>query len=386
MATTLAPADVRWDRALRRAIDGDGLRLVAQPIIDVARGQVGGYELLSRFAGPPQASPDVWFDHARRLGLDAALTIAVLAEFHRLRAVNPHLFCTVNVEPHLLIRPDVLAALLGSGPLAGAVVELTEHVESGDDVAFAESLAAVRAAGGLIAMDDAGTGYAGLVQLLRIRPEIVKLDRGLIEGIDQDPVKRTAVRLLGELAGQMDAWLLAEGVETRAELAEIVRIGVPLVQGWVTGRPADAWSVLAPDLRAFLHQESARVALGGHIAALVRHAVVHRPAPAETEPPETGTIVVDAAGRASAVVVADPAGGLHRVPALVAAPSSDPRDVLRRAIARPAAWHFAPVVCTDDRGVVMGLVEVRDLIDVVLAESPRSSPDSPRSSPDRGEV
>ncbi|NMR19319.1 EAL domain-containing protein [Cellulomonas fimi] len=357
--------DTRWDQALERVVAGGGLRLAAQPIIDVARADIAGHELLARFEGPPAQSPDVWFAAARHRGRDAELTVRVLAELHRLRAVGQPGFCTVNVEPHLLLDAAVLEALLGAGRLTGVVVELTEHVEAADDRALDAALDAVREAGGLVAMDDAGTGYAGLAQMLRIRPDIVKLDRGLVAGLDLDPVKRTAVRLVGELAGEIDAWLLAEGVETRGELAEVVRLGVPLVQGWAVGRPADGWSVLDPGTRAFIAAENGRLGFAENVVALVRPAAV-RSGRAPAGPWEPGTVLLDDDGRPRAVVVVDPAGVTHRVPALTVAPSSAPDEVLRRALARPAAWHAAPVVCTDSRGVVLGVLEIRDLVERVV--------------------
>ncbi len=118
------------------------------------------------------------------------------------------------------------------------MLELTEHTQLVGDGAAAAVLDHVRAAGGLVAMDDAGTGYAGLSTLLSLRPDIVKLDRELITGIDQDPVKRAMVELFGELAGRMDAWILAEGIETLAELDAVIGLGIPLGQGYALARPA----------------------------------------------------------------------------------------------------------------------------------------------------
>lgn len=237
--------DPTWETALRDVLDGRGLRLVAQPIVDVVQARVGGYELLARFDGPPARTPDVWFEQARARDLDGPLTVRVFEELHRLRAGLPHAsFCTVNVEPHLLARADVRDALLGSGRLDGVVVELTEHAGGGDAVVLGEALDSVRAAGGLVAMDDAGQGHSGLARMLEVRPDLIKLDRALVAGIDRDPTKKAVVRLVGDLAGQLDAWILAEGVETRGELTAVRTCGITLVQGYVLARPSStpAWS------------------------------------------------------------------------------------------------------------------------------------------------
>ena len=155
------------------------------------------------------------------------------------------------------------------------MVELTEHVSGGDAVVLEVALDAVRAAGGLVAMDDAGQGHSGLARMLEVRPDLIKLDRALVAGIDRDPMKKAVVQLVGDLAGQLDAWILAEGVETRGELAELIRMGVPLVQGWAVGRPAPGWSDLDPDARRFIADAQARVEFGDNVLSLVRPAVVH---------------------------------------------------------------------------------------------------------------
>lgn len=380
--------DPRWTTVLERVLDGHGLSVVAQPIIDVAHSRVGGFELLSRFAGPPNRTPDVWFTAARRRGLDGELTALTIRRMRELAATRPEAtFWTMNVEPHLLTDPVVRAAICGHGRLDGAVVELTEHVEATDDAGVAQVLADVRALGGRVAMDDAGTGYSGLAQMLRIRPEIVKLDRSLVSGLDRDPVRRATVRLLGDLTGQMDAWLLAEGVETRAELTELAALGVPLVQGWVVGRPAPGWPAMTHDSQTVLDEQAVRSDVGDHVLALVRPATVHvrrdgpdgRDGGAGQVPVAfdhvldgparavAGDVVVDPRGRPTAVVLLDPAGCTHEVPALVVAPSSAPHEVLQRAMARTAAWQHAPVVCTDPRGAVLGTITVAALVDHVVA-------------------
>lgn len=365
-----APADPAWRPALERAVAGEGLRVVAQPIVDVAGARVAGYELLSRFAGPPHATPDLWFQAAREHGLDGALTARTVEAMRRVAATRPEgTFWTLNVEPHLLLAPEVRDLLLAPGRLDEMVVELTEHVGYGEDPGLAEVMAAIRSAGGSIAMDDAGTGYSGLTQMLSVRPDIVKVDRSLVSGLDQDPVRRAAVRLLGDLSGQMDAWLLAEGVETLGELAELSALGVPLVQGWAVGRPAAGWPDLDPATRAALVEQRTRSDLGHHVFGLVRPTVLRHASGGDGGAElRAGEIVVDRAGRPRRVVVADPGGGTHLAPALVVAPSSPPDDVLRRAMARAERWRHAPVVCTDARGRVMGTVTVAALVDHVLEQ------------------
>ena len=164
-------------------------------------------------------------------GCNAVLQARVLrAGIAARAALPPDTFLTVNVDPHLLTDPEVAGVLTDAADLTRVVLELTEHTQALQQAHAAGVLATVRAAGGLLAMDDAGTGYAGLSQLLALRPHFVKLDRELVTGIDTDPVKAALVEVFGDLAGRMDTWILAEGVETDAELDTLIRLGVPLAR------------------------------------------------------------------------------------------------------------------------------------------------------------
>ena len=96
-----------------------------------------------------------------------------------------------------------------------------------------------------MAIDDAGSGYAGLQWLMALSPDLIKLDRALIDRIDEDEVKTALVEMLGSFAGRVDAWVLAEGVERMAELDVILRLGVPLAQGYLFCRPTfDLWPMI----------------------------------------------------------------------------------------------------------------------------------------------
>ena len=105
----------------------------------------------------------------------------------------------------------------------------------------------LRGAGALISLDDAGSGYAGLTpHAATSGPAFIKLDRALISGVDRNESKQALVEMMGTLGGRLDAWLVGEGVETRAELDTLVRLGVPLLQGYHLARPGpglgDRWT------------------------------------------------------------------------------------------------------------------------------------------------
>ncbi|TKR25005.1 EAL domain-containing protein [Cellulomonas hominis] len=355
--------DPRWRDALRHVLaDPAAHALHAQPVVELATGFVAGYELLSRFDGPWRATPDVWFAAAQHWGANPALQARVLAKAVAARADLPqNTFLTVNVDPHLLADDQVAGALLRHADLSRLVLELTEHTRLDEGGRVLAALDRVRAAGALVAMDDAGTGYAGLELLLALRPDIVKLDRALITGIDADPVKRALVEVFGDLVGRMDGWILAEGVETRAELDALIALRVPLAQGWALGRPQPQMlPALPPEDVAHIRATASRASLTGNVASVVRPARAGRDR-------DGADVLLRDDGRVTEV--RDGAG--RWVPAMTVAPSASLAEVARRAVLRPEPRRWHPLVCTDVNGAVIGTVPLDALV-LAVCDAPGS--------------
>ncbi|HWI04340.1 MAG TPA: EAL domain-containing protein, partial [Acidimicrobiales bacterium] len=135
---------------------------------------------------------------------------------------------------------------LGQFPGNRIVLELTEHTRVGDYGALIEGLVRSRSEGVRIAADDTGAGYSGLHHLLRLRPNVVKLDIGLTRNIDEDPVRRALASALVAFAAEIDAVLVAEGVESVGELRSLRALGIPAAQGYRLGRPGPM-SALRPE-------------------------------------------------------------------------------------------------------------------------------------------
>src|SRR6185312_9904154 len=168
---------------------GRGPKLVFQPIVDLKRGETAGYEILSRFPGPPVAGPDQWFAAARKLGRAVELEVLVLERALAVRETLPdNCFLSVNVAPEALVD-ERMTRVLRRGALSRMVFELTEHTMVSDYALLTAATSEVRARGGMVAVDDAGAGYAGLTHILSLRPDFVKLDRALIEGVHEDEAK-----------------------------------------------------------------------------------------------------------------------------------------------------------------------------------------------------
>ncbi|WP_166486436.1 EAL domain-containing protein [Blastococcus saxobsidens] len=340
--------------------DADDLTLVFQPIVDLATATIAGYEALARFPGT--AGPDAWFAAAAEVGIAAELeALAVHKVLAAVDGLPPNAFLTLNVSPHLLGTDVVQDALSSRADLHRVVVELTEHTPVDDLAALRRQTDALRERGARIALDDAGSGYSGLQQLAAVRPQLVKLDRALVAGIDGDPVRMTLAEMIGEFAGRIDARLLAEGVETPAELAAFARLGVPLAQGWLLGRPATTFAPLSAEVTQLLRAQVARARVTETVAGLLRP--VRRYEPDEDTAMVAPAVLLGPHGEPAGLLLSDPrTAEVYTSPvSLRVHPSTGIDDALRRALSRPPAQRFDPVICTDPTGEVLGLLRIEDL-------------------------
>jgi EAL domain-containing protein (putative c-di-GMP-specific phosphodiesterase class I) len=340
--------------------DPDDLTLVFQPIVDLAAATVAGYEALARFPGT--AGPDVWFAAAADAGVAAELeALAIHKALAAVPGLPPDTFLTVNVSPHLLGAPVVQQALGTRSDLNRIVVELTEHTPVDDLEALRRQCDDLRRRGALIALDDAGSGYSGLQQLAALRPQVVKLDRALVSDVDTDPVRVALAEMLGEFAGRIDAWLLAEGIETAAELAAFARLGVPLAQGWLFGRPGPGFAPLTPEVEHLVRAQVARARLVDSVASLLRP--VRQVSATDETPGIPPAVLTGSHGEPTALLLGDlRTAQVYTAPvSLRVHPSDDVRETLQRALTRPPAQRFDPVLCTDPTGLVLGLLRVEDL-------------------------
>lgn len=211
---------------------------VFQPIQDLATGATVGHEALSRFPDPTLGGPDRWFADAFTVGLGVDLEwLAATSMLTYLQSAPPDAFLAVNMSPatvlHLaenqLCQPDLWPRI---------VIELTEHVPVEDYPALHRALAQMRSHGARLSADDLGSGYAGFRHLLRLQPDIIKLDISMIAGIDRNQGQQALTRALLSFAGDVGALVVAEGIEEPGELSVLKDLGVPWGQGYLLGRPA----------------------------------------------------------------------------------------------------------------------------------------------------
>lgn len=228
---------------LVRIIGGEGVQTVLQPIADAHTGEIHCFEALTRFGVGATSSPLHWLSLATELGMRDALEQTCL---ERALSLLPQLptgtLLAVNVSPSVLPDSRTLAILQSVGDLSRLVIEVTEDaLVREDDPSLAAAIAVLRHAGAKIAVDDVGAGYAGLRQLTAVHPDYLKLDRSLVSGIEDDPDRAALVSAMVDYGVRVGARVVGEGVETEHELAEMHRLGVHLLQGFLLARPAPPW-------------------------------------------------------------------------------------------------------------------------------------------------
>jgi diguanylate cyclase (GGDEF)-like protein len=227
-----------------------------QPLVSLSTGRILGFEALSRFPDPPGRGPDAWFAQAARCGLAARLEAAALRAALSKPGRPPGSFLSINVSPRTISSPEVQAVL--PADMTGLVVELTEH-ELADNLAVLEhELASLRERGARIAVDDAGAGYAGLQQVMRIQPDVIKLDRSLVMNLHEDPAKEALIDSFVRFARRTGASVCAEGIETMEELKLLADLDVTYGQGYVLARPAPEWGTVARSVSESLLRSSLR--------------------------------------------------------------------------------------------------------------------------------
>ena len=223
---------------IERVLAGRRFQIAFQPVFDLRDGSMFAVEALARFSDEPYRAPDVWLAEAHDVGLGVELELALIrAAVEALERMPPATALAINAGPEALAGADIAALLDGVDPTR-VVVELTEHAAVSDYPKLACALDVLRKAGVRLAIDDAGAGFASLMHILRLAPDFIKLDRQLISGLDTDPARRSMAASLTRFAEESGATIIAEGVETGAELAALEVLGICHAQGFYLARPA----------------------------------------------------------------------------------------------------------------------------------------------------
>jgi len=234
----LDPSSVNWREALEHACSNlDALKPVYLPVVQLKERHACGYELLARFTGGPAVPPAMWFESAAELGLTAPLERRIMrAGFATADSLPKDAFVAVNITAEALVSKQIQDLFKQRERYDNMVLEISE--KDTQEPGVTDALTGFRAGGGRLAVDDIGSGFCNLRDVLTLKPDILKVDRAIIRGIDRDRVKQAIVEGLNVMAAKLDIPLLAEGIESREELAVLEQMGVPLGQGYLFGEPS----------------------------------------------------------------------------------------------------------------------------------------------------
>ena len=230
---------------IRRAMESGAPRIVCQPVFTLRSGEVTMLECLSRFDLDPRRTPDLWFGTAHEAGMGVELELHALAKALELLDRFPGtVSLAVNASPEVVISGR-LNGLLDRVELSRVLLEITEHAAIADYLALGAALRPLRERGLQLAIDDVGAGYASMRHIVNLLPESIKLDMTLTRDIDTDPNRRALAKALIAFGRDIGASMVAEGVESEAELATLEDLGVERAQGYFLGPPMGVEEALA---------------------------------------------------------------------------------------------------------------------------------------------
>jgi EAL domain-containing protein (putative c-di-GMP-specific phosphodiesterase class I) len=226
----------------RSILAGRKLRTVYQPVFDIQQRTVVGFEALIRGPAGELEQPDVLFAAARESDLALELeSLCMETIFRKLPRATQARKLFVNASPRLLTHPVFLDER-NLNEISRAhphvVIEVSEKEVVGDYPAFRGVLDRLRANGLQIAIDDAGSGYSGLEAILQLRPQYIKVANTIVQNLHEETIKRGVITALASVGREIQASLIAEGIEQPEELEALVDLGVNYGQGFLLGRPA----------------------------------------------------------------------------------------------------------------------------------------------------
>ena len=227
---------LEWSR-IRGVLDRDDIDVEFQPVFDLDDCKIVSLEALARFWMEPMRSPSVWFAEATEVGLGVELELAAIrSALQRLDDFPPAVAIALNVSPTTALDPGFCELLFEIADRV--VIEITEHAQVDDYDALKTALAPLRERGAQLAIDDVGAGFANLRHILRLAPDLVKLDLSLTQEISRDPAREALASSLVGFAEGVGASIVAEGISSDEDLALLRALGVDYGQGFHLARPS----------------------------------------------------------------------------------------------------------------------------------------------------
>ena len=353
-------------------------RVSYQPILDVARGTAAGYQAITHSDSrrelravdvdgpghPIMGSPTEPAADVRSRTQAAAAAAAARAALEAFPTLPKNTFISVTVPLALLADTCVRDVLGAYRDLSGIVLDIAEFSVVPLE-AVSAALESYRAAGAIIAVGGQGAAQPELTSIVRLKPAIIRLGRAWVRGVDRSEAKRSAIEVTGRLASQLDAWILAEGVTTSAELRALAGLDVPLAQGPFIGEAQQFWPDIERTARTAL--PSSALPSDGVLRALLQqsYTTTNLAAAQSVLPDTTGfdeLVVLDEYRRPTALLEQDTAGEWVPAPVLAVNIDTPVADAVERAMARPRDIRFTPLACTDNAGRFLGVLRIERLM------------------------
>ncbi len=231
---------------MARALAEGSVSVVFQPIIDLTTGMTFAFEALARSSAKEFPDPLRLFDAAvdqritGKLGRSIRdMATATCGEHALFLNVHPE-----ELSDRWLVQPD--DPIFSHGP--GVYLEITESVPLSHHTIVKSVIAEVRSKGVALVVDDLGAGYSNLRYIADLAPDLVKVDRGLVESIQGDKRRQRLLAAIVRLCHDLGSEVVAEGIETNEELEVVRESGVRFAQGYLLGRPSP--SAIPPELEA----------------------------------------------------------------------------------------------------------------------------------------
>jgi EAL domain-containing protein (putative c-di-GMP-specific phosphodiesterase class I) len=243
-----------WSAALQQVFaEPWRVRPAFQPILDLERRSVWGFQVLARFISPLRATPPEWLDAAGRLGLRERLERRLLtAGFAALGDVPERGRLLLPISTATLLQDATHKELRKHvAEMRHVVLDVTDDGAAADVSELADVVAPMRRDGGGIAV-AAGASPGGLDGLPRLRPDVLKVGRDFVCGLESDPAQRAVVEGLVQLVSALGGRVLAVGIEQQSQLDALGQVGITLGQGFVLGRPVPSMAARVTRAGAFL--------------------------------------------------------------------------------------------------------------------------------------
>ncbi|MET1037332.1 MAG: EAL domain-containing protein [Aeromicrobium sp.] len=337
------------------------------PILDVARGVAAGFHAA---AAPVEHLPAGRLIHPASRRHVVANTVSAALEATASLPTNT--FISIPIPLRLVDDGLIKGLLRDHGDLGGVVLEITDF--DSDVAAQTESsLEGFRQAGAQIAVGGRDDAQPELGSIVRLRPAIIRLGAAWTRDLDQHPTRRSAIEVTGRLAGQLDAWILADGVVTSAELRALAGLGVPLAMGPFIGEAQAEWPEIGAATRSVLPPPPH--ASDGVLRALLQQAYTTRSLRAAESvlPDATGfehVVVIDEDSRPVSLLHQGALGTWEPIEVLTVNVDTPVAEAVTRALARPRPIRFSPIACTDAAGRFVGILRIERLMEQLALEKP----------------